>query len=85
MVSDNVVRLGDLFVEPILMGDFTGHASAGAGPDHHARQPLPALADPRLLPRLGAEDRYQRVLVGRVSHRIEPAAVTAQVEDALRT
>jgi flagella basal body P-ring formation protein FlgA len=85
MVSDDVVRLGDLFVEPISMGD-----------SPVAQAPVPGqtiVLDNRFLRTLiraysldwAPKTRYQRVLVGRVSHRIEPATVTAQVKDALRT
>ena len=85
MVSDDVVRLGDLFVEPISMGD-----------SPVAQAPVPGqtiVLDNRFLRSLiraysldwAPKTRYQRVLVGRVSHRIEPATVTAQVKDALRT
>jgi flagella basal body P-ring formation protein FlgA len=85
MVNDDVVRLGDLFVEPISMGD-----------SPVAQAPLPGqtiVLDNRFLRSLvraysldwAPKTRYQRVLVGRVAQRIEPATVTAQVKDALRT
>ncbi|HVO04515.1 MAG TPA: flagellar basal body P-ring formation chaperone FlgA [Candidatus Cybelea sp.] len=85
MVSDDVVKLGDLFEEPLSMGD-----------SPVAQAPLPGqtiVLDNRFLRALvrayqldwAPKDRYQRVLVGRVAQHIEPATVAAQVKDALRT
>jgi flagellar basal body P-ring formation protein FlgA len=84
MVNDDVVRLGDLFAEPLSMGDAPV-----------AQAPLPGqtiVLDNRFLRSLirayqldwAPKTKYQRVLVGRVSQHIEPAAVTAQVKDALK-
>jgi flagella basal body P-ring formation protein FlgA len=85
MVSDDVVRLGDLFVEPLSMGDAPV-----------AQAPLPGqtiVLDNRFLRSLirayqldwSPKDRYQRVLVGRVAQHIDPAKVTEQVKDALKS
>jgi flagella basal body P-ring formation protein FlgA len=85
MVNDDVVRLGDLFVEPISMAD-----------SPVAQAPVPGqtiVLDNRFLRSLiraysldwAPKTKYQRVLVGRVAQHIEPAAVTAQVKDALKT
>ncbi|HVT50144.1 MAG TPA: flagellar basal body P-ring formation chaperone FlgA [Dongiaceae bacterium] len=85
MVNDDVVRLGDLFVEPLSLGD-----------SPVAQAPLPGqtiVLDNRFLRSVARayqldwtpKTRYQRVLVGRVSQHIEPATVTAQVKDALKT
>ncbi len=85
MVNDDVVRLGDLFAEPVSMGDAPV-----------AQAPLPGqtiVLDNRFLRTLGhayqldwaPKSRYQRVLVGRVSQHIEPASVAAQVKDALKS
>jgi flagella basal body P-ring formation protein FlgA len=85
MVNDDVVRLGDLFAEPVSMGD-----------SPVAQAPLPGqtiVLDNRFLRSLvrayqldwAPTTRYQRVLVGRVSQHIEPATVSAQVENALKS
>jgi flagella basal body P-ring formation protein FlgA len=85
MVNDDVVRLGDLFVEPLSMGDAPV-----------AQAPIPGqtiVLDNRFLRSLvrayqldwAPKTKYQRVLVGRVSQHIEPATVTAQVKEALKT
>ncbi len=85
MVSDDVVRLGDLFAEPLSMGDAPV-----------AQAPLPGqtiVLDNRFLRSLvrayqldwAPKSRYQRVLVGRVAQHIEPATVTAQVKEALKS
>ncbi len=84
MVNDDVVRLGDLFAEPLSMGDAPV-----------AQAPLPGqtiVLDNRFLRSLtrayqldwAPKTKFQRVLVGRVSQRIEPATVTAQVKEALK-
>jgi len=84
MVNDDVVRLGDLFAEPITMGDAPV-----------AQAPLPGqtiVLDNRFLRSLirayqldwAPANKYQRVLVARQSQHIDPAAVTEQVRDALR-
>jgi len=85
MVNDDVVRLGDLFAEPLSLGDAP-----------IAQAPLPGqtiVLDNRFLRSLvrayqldwAPKTRYQRVLVGRVSQHIDPATVTAQVKEALKT
>jgi flagella basal body P-ring formation protein FlgA len=85
MVDDDVVRLGDLFAEPLSMGDAPV-----------AQAPVPGktiVLDNRFLRSLvrayqldwAPKTKYQRVLVGRVSQHIEPATVTAQVKDALKS
>jgi flagella basal body P-ring formation protein FlgA len=85
MVNDDVVRLGDLFVEPISMGDAPV-----------AQAPVPGqtiVLDNRFLRSLiraysldwAPKTKYQRVLVGRVAQHIEPATVTAQVKEALKS
>jgi flagella basal body P-ring formation protein FlgA len=84
MVNDDVVRLGDLFTEPLSMGDAPV-----------AQAPLPGqtiVLDNRFLRSLiraysldwAPTNKYQRVLVARQAQRIEPAQVTQQVKDALR-
>jgi flagellar basal body P-ring formation protein FlgA len=84
MVNDDVVRLGDLFEQPLSMGDAPV-----------AQAPLPGqtiVLDNRFLRSLiraysldwAPTTRYQRVLVARQSQRIDPALVTQQVKDALR-
>jgi len=85
MVNDDVVRLGDLFAEPISMGDAPV-----------AQAPLPGqtiVLDNRFLRSLirayqidwSPTNKYQRVLVGRQAQRIDPVQVTEQVKDALRS
>jgi flagella basal body P-ring formation protein FlgA len=84
MVNDDVVRLGDLFTQPVSMGD-----------SPVAQAPLPGqtiVLDNRFLRSLvrayqldwAPKSKYQRVLVGRVSQEIPAAKVTAQVKAALR-
>jgi flagella basal body P-ring formation protein FlgA len=84
MVNDDVVRLGDLFAEPLSMGDAPV-----------AQAPLPGqtiVLDNRFLRSLirayqldwAPTNKYQRVLVARQAQRIDPAQVTQQVKDALR-
>jgi len=84
MVSDDVVRLGDLFEQPLSMGDAPV-----------AQAPLPGqtiVLDNRFLRSLiraysldwAPASKYQRVLVARAAQKIDPAQVTSQVKDALR-
>lgn len=84
MVNDDVVRLGDLFEQPLSMGDAPV-----------AQAPLPGqtiVLDNRFLRSLiraysldwAPANRYQRVLVARQAQRIDPGQVTQQVKDALR-
>ncbi len=84
MVNDDVVRLGDLFEQPLSLGDAPV-----------AQAPLPGqtiVLDNRFLRSLirayqldwVPTSKYQRVLVARQSQRIDPIAVTQQVKDALR-
>jgi flagella basal body P-ring formation protein FlgA len=84
MVSDDVVRLGDLFEQPISMGD-----------SPVAQAPLPGqtiVLDNRFLRSLiraysldwAPVSKYQRVLVARQAQKIDPNQVTQQVRDALR-
>jgi flagella basal body P-ring formation protein FlgA len=84
MVNDDVVRLGDLFEQPLSMGDAPV-----------AQAPLPGqtiVLDNRFLRSLiraysldwAPTDKYQRVLVARQSQKIDPNQVTQQVRDALR-
>jgi flagellar basal body P-ring formation protein FlgA len=84
MVSDDVVRLGDLFEQPLSMGDAPV-----------AQAPLPGqtiVLDNRFLRSLirayqldwVPTDRYQRVLVARQAQRIDPTQVMEQVKDVLR-
>src|ERR1044071_5723997 len=79
MVNDDVVRLGDLFAEPVSMGDAPV-----------AQAPLPGqtiVLDNRFLRSLirayqldwAPANKYQRVLVARQSQHIDPALVTEQV------
>ena len=84
MVNDDVVRLGDLFAEPLSMGD---------APVAQAPRPGQTIVlDNRFLRSLvrayqldwAPANRYQRVLVARQAQHIDPAQVTQQVEDALR-
>jgi flagella basal body P-ring formation protein FlgA len=84
MVNDEVVRLGDLFAEPISNGD---------APIAQAPNPGQTIVlDNRVLRSVARAygldwqpaSKYQRVLVGRVSHRIDGAAVLSQVKDAVR-
>jgi len=85
MVNDDVVRLGDLFAEPLSMGDATV-----------AQAPLPGqtiVLDNRFLRSLvrayqldwEPKSKFQRVLVGRVATHIDPATVTQQMKDALKS
>jgi flagella basal body P-ring formation protein FlgA len=85
MVNDDVVRLGDLFVEPLSMGDATV-----------AQAPLPGqtiVLDNRFLRSVAhayqldwqPKSKFQRILVGRVATHIDPAQVTEQVKDALKS
>ncbi|MDQ7247322.1 flagellar basal body P-ring formation chaperone FlgA [Dongia sedimenti] len=84
MVSDDVVRLGDLFEQPLSMGDAPV-----------AQAPLPGqtiVLDNRFLRSLTRAyaldwtpaDKYQRILVARQAQKIDPSQVTQQVKDALR-
>lgn len=83
-VNDDVVRLGDLFQQPISMGD-----------SPVAQAPLPGqtiVLDNRFLRSLirayaldwAPASKYQRVLVARAAQRIDPVEVAEQVKDALR-
>src|SRR3954464_3121989 len=85
VVNDDVVRLGDLFQQPLSMGDAPV-----------AQAPLPGqtiVLDNRFLRSLvrayqldwSPQTKYQRVLVGRAAQHIAPATVTAQVKEALKT
>jgi flagella basal body P-ring formation protein FlgA len=84
MVNDDVVRLGDLFEQPLSMGDAPV-----------AQAPLPGqtiVLDNRFLRSLiraysldwAPVNKYQRVLVARQAQKIDPNQVTQQVKDALR-
>lgn len=84
VVSDDVVRLGDLFAQPLSMGD-----------SPVAQAPLPGqtiVLDNRFLRSLiraysldwAPASKYQRVLVARAAQKIDPSQVTQQVKDALR-
>jgi flagellar basal body P-ring formation protein FlgA len=84
VIDDDVVRLGDLFQEPISMGDAAV-----------AQAPLPGqtiVLDNRFLRSLiraysldwAPASKYQRVLVARAAHKIDPSQVNQQVKDALR-
>jgi flagella basal body P-ring formation protein FlgA len=84
MVNDDVVRLGDLFDQPLSMGD-----------SPVAQAPLPGqtiVLDNRFLRSLtrayqldwAPTTKFQRVLVARQSQKIDPTQVTQQVKDALR-
>src|SRR5690348_15419369 len=77
MVNDDVVRLGDLFNEPLSMGDAPV-----------AQAPLPGqtiVLDNRFLRSLiraysldwAPASKYQRVLVARAAQKIDPAQVTS--------
>lgn len=83
-VNDDVVRLGDLFEQPLSMGD-----------SPVAQAPLPGqtiVLDNRFLRSLiraysldwAPASKYQRILVARAAHKIDPAQVNQQVKDALR-
>lgn len=84
MVNDDVVRLGDLFAEPVSSGDAPIAQAPGPGQT--------IILDNRVLRSVARAygldwqptSKYQRVLVGRVSHRIDGATVLAQVKDAVR-
>jgi flagella basal body P-ring formation protein FlgA len=84
VVSDDVVRLGDLFAQPLSMGD-----------SPVAQAPLPGqtiVLDNRFLRSLirayaldwAPASKYQRVLVARAAQKIDSSQVTQQVKDALR-
>lgn len=84
MVDDDVVRLGDLFMETLSLGDTPV-----------ARAPAPGQTislDARFLRQVARayrldwepETRLERVLVGRLSHHIAAPEITAAVADALR-
>ena len=84
MVNDDVVRLGDLFEQPISMGDAPV-----------AQAPLPGqtiVLDNRFLKSLirgysldwEPSSKYQRVLVARQAQKIDPEQVKQEVKDALR-
>lgn len=84
VVNDDVVRLGDLFEQPISMSD-----------SPVAQAPLPGqtiVLDNRFLRSLirayaldwAPASKYQRVLVARQAQKIDPNQVTQQVKDALR-
>jgi flagella basal body P-ring formation protein FlgA len=84
MVNDDVVRLGDLFQQPVSMGD---------APVAQAPRPGQTIVlDNRFLRSLvrayqldwAPKSKYQRVLVGRMSQEIPPAKVTEQVKAALK-
>jgi flagellar basal body P-ring formation protein FlgA len=84
MVDDDVIRLSDLFMEPVALGDVP-----------IAQAPAPGktlIFDARFLSHLARayrldwrpSSKYERVLVGRVSQRIEPAAIQALLSEAVR-
>ncbi|MBL8709002.1 MAG: flagellar basal body P-ring formation protein FlgA [Rhodospirillaceae bacterium] len=84
MVDDDVIRLGDLFMETLSIGDT---------PIAQAPAPGGTLAlDARFLRQLARayrldwqpESKFERVLVGRMSHRIDSATVLAALDDSLR-
>src|SRR3954466_7169908 len=81
VVSDDVVRLGDLFAQPLSMGD-----------SPVAQAPLPGqtiVLDNRFLRSLiraysldwAPASKYQRILVARQAQKIDPTQVTQQVKD----
>jgi flagella basal body P-ring formation protein FlgA len=83
-VNDDVVRLGDLFEQPLSLGD-----------SPVAQAPLPGqtiVLDNRFLRSLiraysldwEPASKYQRILVARAAQKIDPAQVAQQVKDALR-
>jgi flagella basal body P-ring formation protein FlgA len=83
-VNDDVVRLGDLFEQPLSMGD-----------SPVAQAPLPGqtiVLDNRFLRSLiraysldwAPASKYQRILVARAAQKIDPNQVNQQVKDALR-
>jgi len=83
-VDSDVVTLGDLFEQPMSMGD-----------SPVAQAPLPGqtiVLDNRFLRSLiraysldwAPASKYQRVLVARAAQKIDPAQVNQQVKDALR-
>lgn len=83
-IDDDVVRLGDLFDQPLSMGD-----------SPVAQAPLPGqtiVLDNRFLRTLiraysldwAPTNKYQRILVARAAQRIDPNQVNQQVKDALR-
>jgi flagella basal body P-ring formation protein FlgA len=84
MIDDDVVRLGDLFEQPLSMGD---------APVAQAPRPGQTIVlDNRFLRSLiraysldwAPASKYQRVLVARRSQKIDPGQVNQQVKDALR-
>jgi flagella basal body P-ring formation protein FlgA len=83
-VNDDVVRLGDLFEQPLSMGD-----------SPVAQAPLPGqtiVLDNRFLRSLiraysldwAPASKYQRILVARAAQKIDPNQVNQSVKDALR-
>jgi flagella basal body P-ring formation protein FlgA len=84
MVDDEVVRLGDLFMESLTLGDTPV-----------AKAPAPGQTislDARFLRQLARaygldwqpDSKFERVLVGRMSQRIDALQVTDALGDALR-
>lgn len=84
MVDDDVIRLGDLFMETLSLGDTPV-----------AQAPAPGKTvslDARFLRQVARayrldwqpESKFDRVLVGRMSQRIEATQVTASLADAVR-
>lgn len=85
MVDDDVIRLGDLFMETLSLGDT---------PVAQAPAPGKTLSlDARFLRQLARayrldwqpESKFERVLVGRMSQRIDAIQVSEALADAVRT
>jgi len=83
MVDDDVVRLGDLFMESLSVGDI---------PIAQAPAPGQTIAfDARFLRQLARayrldwqpDSKFEKVLVGRMSQRIDAAQVVASINDAI--
>lgn len=84
MVDDDVIRLGDLFMESLSLGDTP-----------IAQAPAPGATvslDARFLRQVARaysldwypDSKFERVLVGRMSQRIDPVQVATSLGDAIR-
>jgi flagella basal body P-ring formation protein FlgA len=84
MVDDDVVRLGDLFMESLSVGDTPIAQAPGPGQT--------ISFDARFLSQLARayrldwrpDSKFEKVLVGRISHRVDAGTVLESLSGALR-
>lgn len=84
MVDDDVIRLGDLFMESLSVGDT---------PIAQAPAPGQTLSfDARFLTQLARayrldwrpDSKFEKILVGRISHKVDANSVVEALEEAIR-